>query len=418
VAYLTESSKGGAWRRRLVLRRIKAAASWLAVVVMMAAAGSIGLGLLDTGETMAPSTAIAFDPDQASEHEAAGGDVVLAAIEAAALASPASGPPTTQLPLIAATVHTSGNASSAEDGHFYSSRGVIHRAWMSALPWVDELAAAMVTASRAWNEHYDEAEELYHEEVEQAAIQPEPVPALPAPGRSPLIAIVIDDLGLNRRQTAAVTDLPAPITMAFIPYAEDLSGQTLAAQANGHEIFLHLPMEPIDPDKDPGPNALLASLTPDELRSRLVENLDRFTGYVGVNNHMGSRLTQDSDAMVLVMAELKRRGLLFLDSLTIGTSVAYQTAERLGVPSAKRDIFLDNDPDVAAILVQLHALEAVANRDGSAIAIGHPYGATVAALSQWIPEALARGFRIVPASAIIDQRSLIVAQHTTSSPAP
>jgi hypothetical protein len=162
----------------------------------------------------------------------------------------------------------------------------------------------------------------------------------------------------------------------------------------------------------------LSSLTSDELAARLAENLDRFSGYVGVNNHMGSRLTQDAGAMAIVMAELKRRDLLFLDSLTIGNSVANSAAQRLGVPSAKRDIFLDNDPQVAAILAQLAALEAVASRQGFAIAIGHPYGATVAALAQWMPGALARGYIIVPASEIIDPGKLTIAQHAASNGDP
>ncbi|MEM7124194.1 MAG: divergent polysaccharide deacetylase family protein [Pseudomonadota bacterium] len=233
----------------------------------------------------------------------------------------------------------------------------------------------------------------------------------PISGLAPVIAIVIDDLGLNRRQTAAITALPGPLTMAFIPYAGDLAGQTAAARASGHEIFLHLPMEPIDGNKNPGPNALLASLSDAELQARLVDNLDRFTGYVGVNNHMGSRLTQDGGAMAIVMAELKHRDLMFLDSVTIGRSIAHHTAVTFGVPSAERDVFLDNVPDVPSIMRQLAALEAVANRRGYAIAIGHPHQATVAALAQWLPDAVSRGFRIVPASEIIMRGDIILAQH-------
>ncbi len=233
----------------------------------------------------------------------------------------------------------------------------------------------------------------------------------PVSGLAPAIAIVIDDLGLNRRQTAAASELPGPLTMAFIAYADDLALQTATARAFGHEIFLHLPMEPIDADENPGPNALLASLSDAELRARLVENLDRFTGYVGVNNHMGSRLTQDGGAMAVVMAELKHRDLMFLDSVTIGRSLAHRTAVTFGVPSAQRDVFLDNVPDVASIMRQLAALEAVANQRGYAIAIGHPHPATVAALAQWLPDVVARGFRLVPASEIIMRGDIILAQH-------
>ena len=382
--------------------------SWFVFVMMMAAASAIGLGFLDNDHVVARPLVTVADASNPSAVDHANDALVLAAIETAALVAPAGGSDDPQQVL-------------ARPGKAHAPANTSVDDWqtlVAAKPLVDDVAAAMIIASNAWSQHYDEAEEPNREQVEEASIQPVPVPSLPGDNTLPVIAIVIDDLGLNRSQTAAVAELPSPITMAFIPYAEDLVGQTQRAHANGHEIFLHLPMEPIDPSKNPGPNALLASLTPDELRERLVENLDRFTGYVGVNNHMGSRLTQDSEAMSLVMTELKHRGLLFLDSLTIGSSVAYQTAELFGVPSAKRDIFLDNDPDVEAILRQLYALEAVASREGSAIAIGHPYGATVAALTQWIPDALARGFRIVPASDIIDQRSLVVAQHANVSTTP
>lgn len=242
---------------------------------------------------------------------------------------------------------------------------------------------------------------------------PETAPEMdePVPGLAPAIAIVIDDLGLNRRQTAAASALPGPLTMAFIPYAGDLALQTAAARNSGHEIFLHLPMEPIDGNENPGPNALLASLSDAELRDRLVENLDRFTGYVGVNNHMGSRLTQDGSAMAIVMAELKHRDLMFLDSVTIGRSLAHHTALTFGVPSAQRDIFLDNVPEVASVMRQLAALEAVASQRGYAIAIGHPHPATVAALTRWLPDVVSRGFRLVPASEIIMRGDIILAQH-------
>jgi polysaccharide deacetylase 2 family uncharacterized protein YibQ len=266
-------------------------------------------------------------------------------------------------------------------------------------------------AAVALDTSYDEALEPQRATEQEAFLRPDLEPALPDTDLSPAIAIVIDDLGLNRRQTAAVTALPAPLTMSFMPYAEDLAAQTEAAASAGHEIFLHLPMEPVDSSKNPGPNALLASLSADELATRLVENLDRFSGYVGVNNHMGSRLTQDPAAMAIVMAELKRRDVMFLDSVTIGGSIAYETAVRFGIPAAERDVFLDNEPEVGAILQQLRLLERDASHQGFAIAIGHPNGATVKALAQWIPDAIARGYRIVPVSEIIDDRSLLVAQY-------
>src|SRR3990170_146825 len=171
------------------------------------------------------------------------------------------------------------------------------------------------------------------------------------------------------------------------------------ARRAGHELMLHVPMEPMSAAMDPGPNVLSGALPRAELLQRLAWGLDRFEGYVGINNHMGSRFTASPEGMALVMGALKERGLLFIDSLTAGNSVAGQLAARSGVPYAVRDVFLDNEPaDPAAIHRQLALLEETARERGYAIGIGHPHDGTVAALAQWIPEMQARGFALVPVS--------------------
>ena len=115
--------------------------------------------------------------------------------------------------------------------------------------------------------------------------------------------------------------------------------------------------------------------------------------------------------MALVMAELHRRNLLFVDSVTSAGSVAYESALQNGIPAARRDIFIDNTPEVAAILGQLDRLEEVARNQGFAIGIGHPHDATIAALALWLPQLRARGFLLVPASRIIADRAMLLAQH-------
>jgi len=232
----------------------------------------------------------------------------------------------------------------------------------------------------------------------------------PAAGR-PMIAIVLDDVGVNRRGAREAIALPAPLTLSFMTYADGLAEMTEAARAAGHELMLHVPMQPVSDTIDPGPNVLRADLPEAELRQRLVWGLDRFEGYVGINNHMGSRFTAEADGMALVMGELRARGLLFLDSLTAGNSVAAQQAARSGVPYAVRDVFLDNEPDdPAAIHHQLSILEETARARGYAVGIGHPHGGTVAALAAWIPEMRARGFELVPISAIVQQRQHLAAR--------
>ena len=232
----------------------------------------------------------------------------------------------------------------------------------------------------------------------------------PAAGR-PMLAIVLDDVGVNRRGAREAIALPAPLTLAFMTYADGLTEMTEAAREAGHELMLHVPMQPVSDTIDPGPNVLRADLPETELRQRLAWGLDRFEGYVGINNHMGSRFTAEAKGMTLVMSELKARGLLFLDSLTAGNSVAAQQAARSGVPYAVRDVFLDNEPDDrAAIHRQLAILEETSRRRGYAVGIGHPHHGTVAALAEWIPEMRARGFELVPISAIVQQRQHLAAR--------
>ncbi len=170
---------------------------------------------------------------------------------------------------------------------------------------------------------------------------------------------------------------------------------------HGHELMVHLPMEPLARGENPGPHALLKGLPEGELVRRLEWALGRFTGYVGVNNHMGSRLTRDSRAMALVMVRLKAYGLLFVDSRTSIRSVAGAAAREADVPNADRNIFLDHVDGLEAIRRQLVLVERVARRQGFAVAIGHPRDATLDALAAWIADAAARGFVFVPISAIV-----------------
>jgi len=233
------------------------------------------------------------------------------------------------------------------------------------------------------------------------------VPADPIPpmrGQRPRIAIVIDDVGPDYRGSRAAVGLPAPVTLAFLPYAEKLQTLVAQAKANGHELLVHMPMEPDDlAHNNPGPDALLTTLDAAELKRRLTKSLNSFSGYVGVNNHMGSRFTKDRAAMELVMAELARRHLFFLDSRTTPQSVGLSLAEQYGLRYVGRDVFLDNEIDVAKILAQLHQTEQVARRHGSAVAIGHPHAATIEALKQWIPQAKQAGFEFVVVSRLTRQ---------------
>ncbi len=224
-------------------------------------------------------------------------------------------------------------------------------------------------------------------------------PPSAAPG-TPMIALLIDDMGEARDWSDRIVALPGPLTLAYFPHAPNLDEQVAAARQAGHEIMLHLPMEPDDANENPGPNPLLTSLDADELRSRAIAMLDSIDGYVGVNNHMGSRFTRDMAAMGVVLAEVRDRGLLFVDSRTGSNSVAERLARDLGVPALRRDIFIDNDADGALIGAQLAALERHARDHGFAIGIAHPRPHTIEVLTNWLSTVTERGFVLVPISTI------------------
>ncbi len=230
--------------------------------------------------------------------------------------------------------------------------------------------------------------------------------ATPPTGGKPIIAVIIDDVGLDRRRSKEVIDLPGPLTLSFMSYAGDMPSQEADARAHAHEIMMHVPMEPIDQHIDPGPGVLLTRLSPDELRGRLIDDLGHFDGYVGINNHMGSKFTAYPEGMRVVMEVLKPRGLLFIDSVTTDKSVGLLEARRAGVPTAARNVFLDAAlvSDVDQVAGQLRVLEDVARKKGNAIAIGHPRDGTIAALAAWLPTLPSKGLVLVPVTAVVRAR--------------
>ncbi|MDA1311430.1 MAG: divergent polysaccharide deacetylase family protein [Proteobacteria bacterium] len=214
-----------------------------------------------------------------------------------------------------------------------------------------------------------------------------------------MIAIILDDMGLDRRRSEQATRLPGPLTLSYMSYADDLIAQTGSARARGHELMLHLPMEP-EGDADPGPGALLMKLSDGELRERIDFALGRFPGFVAVNNHMGSRLTADPARMRLVLGAIRRSGHLFLDSLTTPRAVALSLGPKMGVPTIVRDVFLDDVDSQEEVWFRLLKAEHIAETEGTAIAIGHPRDATLAVLEDWIAERGNRSAKLVPVSAI------------------
>ena len=225
----------------------------------------------------------------------------------------------------------------------------------------------------------------------------------PVDGR-PMIAVIIDDMGLDRRRSWQAVTLLAPLTLAYLPYARELEKQTRAARERGHELLVHVPMEGVAPS---GINTLRRGHTEQELLRRLDWSLGRFDGFVGVNNHMGSKFTSDPKGLRVILAALERRGLQFVDSQTTPDSAAGPLAGATGVAFASRDVFLDHDQNKAAVVARLAELELIATRRGRAVAIGHPHQTTIAALRAWIPDAGRRGFVLVPISAVVGRTRML-----------
>jgi polysaccharide deacetylase 2 family uncharacterized protein YibQ len=224
------------------------------------------------------------------------------------------------------------------------------------------------------------------------------------PGARPLLAIVLDDVGVAPQQARAALDLPAPLVLSIMTYADKGGALAREARRRGHEVMVHMPMQPLSGSIDPGPESLSVGLSAAEIRRRIDWGLSRFDGYVGFNNHMGSRFTQNADGMRVVLEEARQRGLLFLDSKTISNSVGEELAREMGVAHIGRDVFLDDTLTEAAVERQLAAAEAIARRRGYAVAIGHPHPATIAVLQRSLPELAARGIAVVPLTAIVKRR--------------
>jgi polysaccharide deacetylase 2 family uncharacterized protein YibQ len=215
-----------------------------------------------------------------------------------------------------------------------------------------------------------------------------------------LIAIVIDDVGPDIEGTEQAINLPSTVTLSFLPYAEHLREQVKKAREKGHELLLHMPMEPMG-RAYPGPDALLTDLPMDELMRRLNKALSSFSGFDGVNNHMGSKFTSYEEGMSMVINELQERHLFFLDSRTIKDSVGLKIAQEKGLPSIARDVFLDDDQSPEAIKKQLEITEQIAQHQGYAVAIGHPHPTTMKVLAEWTAKAPSRGFKIVPLNKLV-----------------
>ena len=222
----------------------------------------------------------------------------------------------------------------------------------------------------------------------------------------PVIAIIIDDLGNRPQSDRRVLALPGPVACAILPATPSASRLAIRAGKLGKEVILHQPLQSSRDNRGLGPGAITVFSTQAELASTLSSNIRGLPNVVGVNNHMGSLLTRQAGAMNWFMHTLREhQPLFFIDSRTTAASVALATARQHGVPSARRDVFLDGTLTEAAIAEQFARLKRLAAKRGGALAIGHPHAETLTFLERELPLLPTEGFDLVSVSEYIRRRA-------------
>jgi polysaccharide deacetylase 2 family uncharacterized protein YibQ len=224
----------------------------------------------------------------------------------------------------------------------------------------------------------------------------------PAPGQRGRLAILLDDAGQQLDLIAVASALPETVAVSVLPFLPSSAAAAGEMHRSGHEVWLHLPMEPAEyPARNPGPGAVLVSMPEEEIRTTVRAALNNVPHVVGVNNHMGSRATTDLRTMTWVMQEISARDLSFIDSRTIIDTVAEDAARSQGIPTGRRHIFLDNQRNRAAISKQLAEAVYRARVEGEIIAIGHMVEVTVQTLRDELPGISDRGVDLVPPSTLL-----------------
>ncbi|WP_462164502.1 divergent polysaccharide deacetylase family protein [Pseudoalteromonas xiamenensis] len=228
------------------------------------------------------------------------------------------------------------------------------------------------------------------------------------------IAIVIDDIGYHQRDMDLL-NLPGTLTYSILPHTPYSQRFAFKASQQGKELLLHVPMESTN-DKLLGPGGLTSDMGRLELQSTLGHALASLPQVKGVNNHMGSRLTQETEPMRWTMEILKKRGLFFLDSRTTVQTQAQHVANLVGVMNISRNVFLDNDLNEEAMLVQLEELKRIATQNQFAVAIAHPYPETQSFLLAQLPLLSAQGFELVPVSQLVENKYIQLADKAPETP--
>ena len=317
-----------------------------------------------------------------------------------------------KMPEAAPKVESAFSYPEPEGGHDYDTKALDKMVGeIAAKPDLAHMIDTGVSfeACRPQDTHFDEVYELYEETLPANVIDPfktkKPRPILTnKPGSlkgQPVIAIVIDDMGVSLRRTHDINSLHAPLTSSYLTYAHELNRQMQESIASGHEVMAHIPMES-KAKRDTPPLTLSVDMNKEQVQDALRQMLAEYGDIKGINNHMGSKFTEDREHMDYVMEVLKDKDIFFLDSKTTAQSVGVEEASKWHIRHIARNVFLDNTNEYDYIMNQLHIVERLAAKNGYAVAIGHPKSWTYQALKDWLPTLEAKGLKLVPLSTIVE----------------
>lgn len=231
----------------------------------------------------------------------------------------------------------------------------------------------------------------------EKAVPPSPSPA----GGRGRLALIIDDFGYSQEPIAAFAAIDRPLTFSVLPYRPYSNAAAARGLSSGHQVMLHLPMEPLAAAEQSESGTITVNMTDGEIQAATERAVQAIPGIVGVNNHQGSRATADRRVMQATLAVLKAHNLFFVDSRTNSQSVAYDAARQAGVKTAENDLFIDNSSDVREIKAKLRLAGQMARRYGQVVAIGHARLSTAQAVWEMIPELEASGVSLVFVSQLV-----------------
>jgi len=218
----------------------------------------------------------------------------------------------------------------------------------------------------------------------------------------PRLALIIDDGGYDMEKFKKMLGMGKPVTFAILPNTPHGREAAFMAHQDGSEVMLHLPMEPKEGELFPlEKDTLLIGMSPKEIQSILLDDLKQIPYVRGINNHMGSKATEDPKVMQALMASLKKEKLYFIDSHTSPQSLGPEIARQAGVATWQNDKFIDHEKDLDAIKEAIRLAMRKAKKEGKALAIGHPHPLTARAIREMIPEIEKEGIRLVFASEIV-----------------